>query len=216
MGLGRDRVQPTVRQMVEHGLECRTGRIELPGPQGSKAHRHAGTGVGLRVRADPAGAPPRARCDLRHRDRRGTRRSRAPRAARTWRIGASSRSAISRDASSLGRGPGDIAAVDPGPREVHPDPTLQSEITRCVVEAFLEIASNEIDLHPRGVCQAPQDVRPRGSSWRRGGRLEVQLLRPDRAAGVEQMARGIDAAANDTFAIFGRGELAGQVGELSC
>ena len=115
----------------------------------------------------------------------------------------------------LNRSLGDITPVDPCPCEIHPDPALDSEIARRVGQTLTEIAPDEIDVQPRGVRQAPQDVRTRGPSWRRCGRLEEQLLCPDRAAGVEQMARCIDAAANGAFAIFGRGELARQVGELS-
>ena len=78
----------------------------------------------------------------------------------------------------------------------------------------MEIAPDEIDLHPRSIRQAPQDVGPRGSSGRRSRHLHEQLLRADRVTGVEEMPGGLDAAANDRRGIGGRGELAGQGSEL--
>ena len=196
VGLGRERVEPPLRQVVEHRLERRPGGIELPCPHGPKAHRHARGGVGLGEGAGPpelhracdAICPIATREELADPERRERLRDHG------WIV------------ETLGdlQGPpglcrrlGDIAPVDPRPRKIHPDPALHAEIARSVVQALFEIASDEIDLHPGGVRQAPQDVGPRGSSRRRGSHLQEQLLRPDRVAGVEQMAGGIDAAAND-------------------
>ena len=47
VGLGREGVEPPLRQVVEHNLEDRPGRVELTCPQGPKTKRHARRGVRL-------------------------------------------------------------------------------------------------------------------------------------------------------------------------
>ena len=213
VGLGRECVEPTLREMIEHRLERRAGRVEFPGPHGPNSHRHARSGVRVRERARP---PERhGACDAissiltgeeladpEHSERlRGQERV------------AKSLGDVNR-ALGFGRSLRDIAPVDPRPREICPDPALHLWIARRVVQTRMEVAPDEIHLHPRSIRQAPQDVGLRPSFGRRSRHLQEQFLRADRVTGVEEMAGGLDAAANVTRDIGGRGELAGQGSEL--
>ena len=195
VGLGRECVEPPLREVIEHRLERRPGRVEFPGPHGPNSHRHARSGVGVRERARP---PERhGACDAISSIMTGEELADPEHSERfrghEWVVEALG---DLKGPLGLGRRLGDIAPIDPRPREICPDPALHLWIARRVVQTRMEVAPDEIDLHPRSIRQAPQDVGPRRSSGRRSRHLQEQFLRADRVTGVEEMPGGLDAAAN--------------------